>query len=64
MVRQMARTAAYELADLRLDGKLAKMLADWREDGVSYSEMSYRLRDHGIQVSHETIRRWLKTAAA
>jgi transposase len=37
----------------------------WRADGLTLAEISYRLRDHyQIQISIETVRRWLATKAA
>lgn len=48
----------YPLADKALEGKLAARLAAGRAEGLSYYELRDELRDQGIAVSHETVRRW------
>lgn len=48
----------YPLADKALDGRLARLLEKSRSDGRSYYEIRDDLRDLGIAVSHETVRRW------
>lgn len=56
----MARPTWYEHANLRLGGRLDSILEEYRRDGLSHDLISRRLDDdHGIEVSRETIRRWL-----
>lgn len=52
-------TDSYLLHDRILDGRLGKMLDDWRAEGLSFPEIAFRLRtEHDIKVSDETVRRW------
>lgn len=52
------------LIDRLLDGKLDAILGEWKADGLSFAEMSYRLRsEHDITVSGETIRQWFAADA-
>ena len=61
----MARTSTYPLVDRALGGTLDTLLKEWREEGLSLADISYRLRsDHDIKVSANTIGRWLKADAA
>lgn len=47
------------LVDRILEGRLAEVLADWRETGVSYAGIAARMyAEHGIEVGAETIRKW------
>lgn len=48
----------YPLADKALDGSLAERLRGYRDDGLSFYAIRDALRDLGIAVSHETVRRW------
>lgn len=57
----------YDLIDRILDGKLAETLAAYRAEGLTLDRTVQALReDHDVDVSRETLRRWLsksKTAA-
>lgn len=56
----MARPSTFPLYDRALQGQLAGLLRTWRAEGVSLSEIAFRLRvDHDIKVSASTVRRWL-----
>lgn len=55
----MARTSTFILYDRILDGGLQALLLGWRDEGVSVTDMAYRLRDQDIRVAPETVRRWL-----
>lgn len=57
----MVRPSTFALHDRLLDGHLEAMLRGWRADGVSFTEMSHRLRDRDQIVSPETLRRWMRT---
>ncbi len=47
------------LADRALDGKLTKTLTDWKDEGVTFAEMAFKLRtEHDLAVSAETVRVW------
>lgn len=48
----------YPLANKALDGKLAARLSQGRAEGLSFYDLRDELRDQGIAVSHETVRRW------
>lgn len=48
----------FDLYDRLLDGGLTKLLREWREQGVTLDEQSFRLRDHGVTASRDTVRRW------
>ncbi len=59
------RTSTYPLVDQILGGNLAKTLTDWREEGLTYRQMSDRLKaEHGVDISIETVRRWMSEGAA
>ena len=51
----------YPLLDRLLDGTLADRLTEWRSvQGLSYDGISKRLLvDHDVDVSTDTVRRWL-----
>lgn len=57
----MARHSTLPLYDALLGGELKRMLVAWRDEDpkVSYDEIAYRLRSHDINVSSETVRRWV-----
>lgn len=63
-VRSDMRTSTYPLYDRILNGRLGELLMGWRDEGASPNEMAYRLRDRGVTVSPDTVRRWLKTLDA
>lgn len=53
----------FPLVDRLLDGSLADKLAAWRADGLSYFEISNRLRvEHDVQITPDTVRRWCQQA--
>jgi len=58
----MARTSTFLLYDRILDGKLAPLLLRWRAEGLSNTEMAFRLREQeqDIKVDPQTVRRWLR----
>lgn len=53
-----SRNVLYEWADQTLKGRLKGQLLRWRAQGVSHEEVARRLRDKGVTVSRETVRRW------
>jgi len=56
----MRRSRLFILADRIAGGNLAEQLTTWRAEGLSLIAISFRLHDeHSVDVSHETIRRWL-----
>lgn len=60
----MSRHSSFELYDRILGGTLTSLLLAWRADGVTLDEQSLQLRDHGVTVSRETVRRWQAAVAA
>lgn len=56
----MAQTPRHELVDQVLDGKLAEILTGLRARDVSYDDMTRHFESLGVQVSRETLRRWVK----
>lgn len=48
----------YPLADRLVGGNLDQRLACWRAEGLSFHEIAFRLREHGVTVTGETVRRW------
>lgn len=55
----MGRQSLFPLFDRILDGTLADRLRDARQQGLSYNEIAIRLRDDGVKVTGETVRRWV-----
>ncbi|MGE0138682.1 MAG: hypothetical protein AB7R77_12750 [Ilumatobacteraceae bacterium] len=50
----------FERVDALVGGELAAMLRQWNRDGLSLREMVTRLdAEHGVFLSHETIRSWI-----
>jgi len=60
IMADMARPSTFALHDRVLGGGLADLLRQWRSDGVSFTEMSFRLREKNVHVSPETLRRWMR----
>jgi transposase-like protein len=60
----MSRPTTFDLYDRIVDGNLRSLLAGWREEGLSFDDVAYKLRDHGISVSRSTVGRWLKSLEA
>lgn len=56
----MAQTPRHELVDQVLDGKLTEILTGLRAKDVSYDDMARHFEGLGVQVSRETLRRWVK----
>ena len=57
----MAPRRTFPDADKALNGKLASLLREWREDGVSFSEIAFRIREATggrITASGELVRQW------
>lgn len=48
----------FEWTDERLEGQLAEFLAERVEAGASHEEIAFALRERGVTVSRETVRRW------
>lgn len=49
----------FELANMALGGQLEDRLSEWRADGLTIDRIAQRLQGDGIDVSRETVRRWL-----
>lgn len=47
-----------DLADAVMGGRLEETLRDWRDEGLSYDDISRRLGVLGIDVTREAVRRW------
>lgn len=57
----MGRAPTFPLFDRILDGKLAELLTGWRDEGLSYLDISFKLRsEHELTVSPSTIQRWIE----
>lgn len=54
----MAPKDTFPLADRALGGTLSKRLNRWHREGKSLHSISALLRDEGVDVSTETVRRW------
>ena len=60
-VNTMPTTTRYDLVDRLLDGDLARQLEELHNDGLGVRRIATWFdREHGVQVSHETVRRWLR----
>ena len=58
-MQRMARTSTYPLHDRALDGKLTPLLSELRKSGMSYEDITYKLRsEHDMSVTRSTVRRW------
>ncbi len=55
----MARTSTFLLYDRILEGGLRSLLLGWRDEGVSITDMTFRLHERDVKVAPETVRRWL-----
>lgn len=61
----MKRPTWRDHADLLLGGKLDEILRAWRHDGVTVDRIVRLLEDeYDIEASRETVRKWIKQAAA
>lgn len=55
----MGRRPQHLLVDRLLKGRLAESLTAWRDEGLSFESMAFRLHaEHDIEVTSETVRRW------
>jgi len=61
----MPTTTRYDLVDRLLDGDLKATLDELHNDGLGVRRISRWLDEkHGVTVSHETVRRWLRAEEA
>lgn len=51
-------------ADSLLKGKLDALLIEWEGEGLTIDQMTRQLHDRDIEVSRESVRRWLSDAKA
>lgn len=56
----MAPTSTFDLYDRILGGTLRQLLTDWRTEGLSLEDISYKLRDLDVQAKAATVGRWIK----
>lgn len=54
----MASRSTYPLYNRLTDGQLESLLRAWRAEGLSFAEITYRLRDQDIATSASTVHRW------
>lgn len=54
----MARTPVYDLAETIVGGDLESKLRTWRESGETFADITHRLHEDGVTVTHETVRAW------
>lgn len=54
------RTSTFDLHDKALGGGLRKRIQKARNEGKSYLDIAYELRDDGIEVSPSTLHRWCR----
>lgn len=60
----MAPTDTSKLVDRIIPGGLSAFLTDARANGETYADITFRLRtDHNIEVTQETVRRWVLATA-
>ncbi len=57
------RRSTFDLHNAVTNGHLAGWLTGWHADGVSFEEMTWRLRERGVHVSRSTVRRWVRNLA-
>jgi hypothetical protein len=60
----MAQLNPYDLVDKMLGGKLGGIILGYRESLTIDQTVNALTRDHGIDVSRETVRRWQARAEA
>ena len=56
----MPRPSGYTLANHLLKGRLVELLDQWRAEGLSFDAIAWRLREHGVVVTGETVRVWYR----
>lgn len=52
--------STFDLANIALGGQLEGSLSEWRAEGMTIDRIAQRLQSDGIDVSRETVRRWLQ----
>ncbi len=45
--------------DQARDGEVSEQIHAWRAEGLSVDEITFRLRQMGMQLTPKTLRRWL-----
>lgn len=60
MMTWMPRHSLLAIHDLYRNGEVSKQLDDWAAEGLTPTEMAFRLRADGIEVDPSTVRRWLR----
>lgn len=61
IVAHVTARSPFPLIDKILGGNLATELARLRGEGVSYDGIArWLLTEHGVHVSSETVRRWMR----
>jgi hypothetical protein len=56
----MNQAQLYRLADRALSGRLAEILADYRDQNLSPGRMALRLAaEHQVEVSGPTLKKWV-----
>ncbi len=56
----MPRHSLIAIHDRYTDGAISKQLDAWHAEGITPTEMAFRLRADGIEVDPSTVRRWLR----
>jgi hypothetical protein len=56
----MAPRPIFSTANRALRGQLPRLLRQRRKEGVSYRDIVLELKANGVQVSHETVRAWVR----
>jgi hypothetical protein len=55
----MAKRSTFPLVDRAVGGDLAGRLGAWRDEGLTYEQISRKLHaEHGIDVASTTVYRW------
>lgn len=52
------RASTFALHDRLIGGDLRERLKAYRDEGFSYDEIAFRLRDEGVVISRSTVHRW------
>lgn len=55
----MSRHSTFALYDRIHGGSLSKLLPEWRTEGASLQEISFRLREMDVHAGPKTVSRWL-----
>lgn len=59
MCPHMTGTSTFPLYDAAYAGDLRADLNAWRAEGLTLDQLAARLQAEGVDVSRETVRRWL-----